>query len=52
MREAMALQSRLPDPSGLSRGIVRALGFDLDEKEIAVYEQYYREYPAFAEIVT
>lgn len=52
MREAMALQSRLPDPSGLSRSTVQALRFDLDEKEIEVYERYYREYPAFAEIVT
>ena len=52
MREAMALQSRLPDPAGLSRGLVKALGFDLDEAEIGVYERYYREYPAFAEIVT
>ncbi len=52
IREAMALQSRLPDPAGLTRGVVQALGFDLEEEQIRVYERYYREYPSFAEIVT
>ena len=52
IREAMALQSMLPDPQGLTRGVVKALGFDLEEDQIRVYEQYYREYPWFAEVVT
>lgn len=52
IREAMALQSRLPGPVGLTRGVVRALGFDLEEEQIRVYERYYREYPFFAEVVT
>ena len=52
MREAMALQSRLPDPNGLTRGLVQTLGFDLEEEQIRVYERYYREYPSFAEVVT
>ena len=52
MREVLALQSKLPDPEGLSRKIVQMIGFDLEEEEIEVYERYYREYPAFAEIVT
>ena len=52
IREALALQSRLPDPAGLTRGVVKALGFDLEEEQIRVYERYYREYPSFAEVVT
>lgn len=52
IRETMALQSRLPDPAGLTRGVVKALGFDLEEEHIRVYERYYREYPWFAEVVT
>jgi len=52
MREAIALQSMLPDPVGMSRSVVKALGFDLDESEIEVYGRYYKEYPAFAEVVT
>lgn len=52
IREAMALQSRLPDPAGLTRGVVKALGFDLEEEQIRVYERYYLEYPWFAEVVT
>ncbi len=52
IREAMALQSTLPDPNGLTRERVRKLGFDLKENQIQLYERYYREYPSFAEVVT
>ena len=52
IREAMALQSKLPSPEGLSRKIVQALGFDLEDEQIEAYERYYREYPAFAQIIT
>ena len=52
MKEFLALQSKLPDPNGLSRITVQTLGFDLEEDQIRVYERYYREYPAFAQIVT
>ena len=52
IREAMALQSQLPNSKGLSREVVRSLGFDLEEEQIEVYQRYYREYPSFAQIVT
>lgn len=52
LREAMTLQSRLPNSGGLSRDIVKSLGFDLKKEHIEVYAKYYREYPAFAQIVT
>ena len=52
LREALVLQSKLPNPNGLSRPVVQSLGFDLEDEQIRVYEQYYREYPAFAQIVT
>ena len=49
--EAIALQSELPDPDGLSRSTVQSLGFDLEDEQIRVYENYYREWPSFAQIV-
>jgi hypothetical protein len=52
MREAATLQSQLPSNAKLSRGIVQGLGFDLEEEQIDAFETYYREYPAFAQIVT
>ena len=51
IREVMSLQSKLPRRQGLSRDLVRSLGFDLEEDQIEAYERYYREYPAFARIV-
>ena len=50
-REALALQSKLPSPEGLSRKLVRDLGFDLADEQIEAYAKYYREYPTFAQIV-
>ena len=53
IREAMALQSKLPSSEGLSRtSIQQDLGFDLEDKQIKAYEKYYREYPTFVQIVT
>lgn len=54
IREAMALQSKLPRRKGkeLTRDLVQNLGFDLEEDQIKAYERYYKEYPAFAQIVT
>ena len=51
LREAVSLQSTLPRPEPLSRTIVRKLGFDLEDDQIAAFERYYRQYPAFAQIV-
>jgi hypothetical protein len=51
MREAAVLQSQLPCVERLSRTLVRNLGFDLEEHQIEAFEEYYRYYPAFAQIV-
>ncbi len=52
IREAVTLQSNLPNTEGLSRKIVQSLGFDLEDNQIKIYEKYYREYPSFAQIIT
>ena len=51
IREAVTLQSQLPRDEGLSRSLVKSLGFDLEDEQIEIFEKYYREYPAFAEII-
>ena len=52
VREALALQKRLPKRTRLTRAQVRRMGFDLHDEQIAAFETYYREYPAYARIVT
>ena len=52
IREALALQSKLPNRNGLSRESVQSLGFDLEDRQIKAYVKYYREYPTFAQIIT
>ena len=52
IRESMALQSKIPSQKGLSRDLVRELGFDLEIEQIEAYERYYKEYPIFAQIIT
>jgi hypothetical protein len=51
IREAVALQSQLPCVDRLSRDTVRTLGFDLEDEQIEAFETYYRQYPAFAQII-
>ena len=51
IREAVVLQSKLPNVGPLGRDAVRALGFDLDDEQLEAFETYYRHYPAFAQIV-
>ena len=51
MREAAVLQAQLPSNEPLSRQIVQDLGFDLEDEELQAYERYYRQYPAFAQIL-
>jgi hypothetical protein len=51
IREAAALQSQLPCSQRLSRSDVQALGFDLEDEQIEAFEKYYRQYPAFAQII-
>jgi hypothetical protein len=52
MRESATLQAKLPSNVRLSRAVVQGLGFDLEDEQIDAFETYYREYPAFAQIVT
>ena len=52
LKEAAILQSKLPRDLPLTRDQVRALGFDLEDDQIEVYQRYYRQYPAFAQIVS
>ncbi|MEP4377659.1 MAG: O-methyltransferase [Paracoccaceae bacterium] len=52
VREATVLQSLLPSDSNLSRDAVRELGFDLEPEQIQAFQKYYKQYPAFAQIVT
>jgi hypothetical protein len=51
IREAAVLQSQLPCRQSLSRKDVQALGFDLEEEQIEAFQNYYRQYPAFAQII-
>lgn len=51
IREAAVLQSRLPCTPRLTRADVQALGFDLEDEQIESFENYYRQYPAFAQII-
>ena len=51
LREAAALQSLLPRKEPLDRGMVRDLGFDLDERQLEAFEAYYRHYPSFAQVL-
>jgi Putative O-methyltransferase len=51
IREAALLQSQLPRSEPLSREAVRSLGFDLEDEQIEAFVKYYRQYPAFAQIV-
>jgi hypothetical protein len=52
MREAAALQKLLPCATKLTRVDIQNLGFDLEEDQIEAFETYYRQYPAFAQIVS
>jgi hypothetical protein len=51
IREAAVLQSQLPCQRRLSREEVQSLGFDLEDEQIEAFETYYRQYPAFAQII-
>lgn len=52
LREAATLQAKLPRPDKLSRAIIQSLGFDLEEEQIEAFQTYYRQYPAFAQILS
>ena len=52
IREASALQSKLPRMDKLSRALVQSLGFDLADEQIEAFETHYRQYPAFAQVIS
>jgi len=51
LREAAVLQAELPAAARLERSRIRDLGFDLEESQIRAFEEFYRFYPWFAQIV-
>ncbi len=51
IREAVVLQSQLPRKDAITRKMIRDLGFDLEDDQIEAFQKYYRQYPAFAQIV-
>lgn len=52
IREATVLQSLLPREKKLTRADIQDLGFDLEDEQIEAFEEYYRQYPAFAQIIS
>ncbi|WP_421866059.1 O-methyltransferase [Parvibaculum sp.] len=51
VREAAALQAKLPGGRKLTRRVVQSLGFDLDDAQIQAFERYYRYYPSYAQVM-
>ena len=52
IREAAVLQAELPRVRKLTRRRLQALGFDLEEDQLRIYEKYYQYYPSYAQIST
>lgn len=51
IREAATLQAMLPCAEHLTRATVQSVGFDLEDDQIEAFQAYYRQYPAFAQIL-
>ena len=51
-REVAVLQSKLPARTRLTRSDIRDLGFDLEPEQIGAFEQFYRHYPSFAQVLS
>lgn len=51
LKEAATLQAKLPRPDRLTRAVIQSLGFDLEDEQIEAFQMYYRQYPAFAQIL-
>ncbi|SPH20653.1 hypothetical protein ASD8599_01392 [Ascidiaceihabitans donghaensis] len=51
VRESAGIQALLPCGNDISRQQIQALGFDLSEEEIAIFQRYYKQYPSFAQVV-
>mmetsp|Transcript_6528 Transcript_6528/g.11244 ORF Transcript_6528/g.11244 Transcript_6528/m.11244 type:complete len:315 (-) Transcript_6528:127-1071(-) len=51
LREIATLQAELPTVASLTRARIQELGFDLHERQIRSFQQYYKYLPSFAEII-
>lgn len=51
MKESVALQSELPRARAMSRASIRRIGFDLTEDQVSAFQEFYRYYPHFAQLV-
>ncbi|WP_244297720.1 O-methyltransferase [Paracoccus marcusii] len=51
LREIATLQAELPAVAELTRARIQELGFDLHERQIRSFQNYYKYLPSFAEIV-
>lgn len=51
-KEVAILQAKLPTRAAITRAKIQALGFDLEDEQIAAFCDYYRHYPTFAQIVS
>lgn len=51
LREIATLQSELPSVAEITRARIQELGFDLHERQVRSFQQYYKYLPSFAEIV-
>lgn len=49
-KEIWAMQSLMPSAGELTREAIRALGFDLDEEAISIFEDHYLRFPVFSQI--
>jgi hypothetical protein len=51
VKEVAALQTQLPrSRGGITRKMVRKLGFDLKDEHIRCFQKYYKYYPTYAQI--
>ena len=51
VKETLQMQSLLPSDRSISRKRIRELGFDLTKSDIALFQEYYKHYPSFAQVV-
>lgn len=51
VKEALEIQSLLPSDRPITKKQIRKLGFDLTRLDIALFQEYYKQYPSFAQVV-
>ena len=51
LKEIATLQAELPSVGDVTRGRIRELGFDLQDRQVRSFQRYYKYLPSFAEIV-